>query len=876
MSGFERMNTEEREPFDAYVLRQQNRALRAAVSQKRRRVHELSRALSEQRRAQQASVALVACKERHWRQLEADARLLLGQGQSGEGSDGDSKMAVDHEGQGRQGLVERALLPPGLSKLLLADVTKLAEAVAAGADPGGLDEVVKYEDEEGEGWLAGFALGPQEGEEEEGEAGEGAETKPRKRGRVKEAEAEEEEEEEELPAVDQAVQQRCAAVRALIEQLGQRLLRESSSSSSSAAAATEGTSPQAATAAALVEGQRRLQAECALLRDRLLQARRTQAELYRGLIRALKDRHRLLRPWDWGLAPPPAGENGGGGLQGMNGGVYGQGPEGGEGAASCHGEHKSTAAAQHQLAGHKRRRTEAGGAGSGGEEEGARAVGELVAELAAVKEKAAEQEALARARLEEVERVQGEKAALETRVTELIAASSSSSSNGSGGGSRFSPAPASDAQVKASALYRQTLGDRVAALAEREAVARQAQALSREVGELRQKLALAGEEKRQAVAQERAHWQPRLEGLQSEAHALKRHVGETAAEAEAGRGMRRQMDELKAALDAERAELERAREVRRQQAEEVRGLRAECASLRDRLQGAGAASSSTADAEVASLRAENERLAAFQASLLEETESLTATYEELSAAHARLKAQAEERERRQLRLQDDALRAKVGDKLQAEKVAALERRAHAAENLRRQQEEAVRALSEQLSRAQERCQAAAAERAAAEEGAEGHARAVRAAERGRAAAEEGKAAAEGRAGAMAQRAEELAGRLAAAEAERLKLQEQAGALERRLQRVQGQLDSRPAAAEAGGGGGGGGGEAASAGGMSNTVVEGMRKMLNCSVCNVRFKDTIITKCSHLFCRACVDENLKVRCFLGLGLGLGLGLPCTLA
>uniref|UniRef100_A0A7S4GIB7 E3 ubiquitin protein ligase n=1 Tax=Eutreptiella gymnastica TaxID=73025 RepID=A0A7S4GIB7_9EUGL len=41
-------------------------------------------------------------------------------------------------------------------------------------------------------------------------------------------------------------------------------------------------------------------------------------------------------------------------------------------------------------------------------------------------------------------------------------------------------------------------------------------------------------------------------------------------------------------------------------------------------------------------------------------------------------------------------------------------------------------------------------------------------------------------------------------------------------------------------------------------VEAYRIVLNCNVCNARRKDTIITKCLHVFCSQCVEENLRDR------------------
>jgi E3 ubiquitin-protein ligase BRE1 len=35
-------------------------------------------------------------------------------------------------------------------------------------------------------------------------------------------------------------------------------------------------------------------------------------------------------------------------------------------------------------------------------------------------------------------------------------------------------------------------------------------------------------------------------------------------------------------------------------------------------------------------------------------------------------------------------------------------------------------------------------------------------------------------------------------------------------------------------------------------------MLRCSVCKDRFKSVAITRCLHMFCKECIDENLRNR------------------
>lgn len=35
-------------------------------------------------------------------------------------------------------------------------------------------------------------------------------------------------------------------------------------------------------------------------------------------------------------------------------------------------------------------------------------------------------------------------------------------------------------------------------------------------------------------------------------------------------------------------------------------------------------------------------------------------------------------------------------------------------------------------------------------------------------------------------------------------------------------------------------------------------MLRCSVCRDRFKEVALTRCFHLFCKECIDENIRNR------------------
>jgi len=48
------------------------------------------------------------------------------------------------------------------------------------------------------------------------------------------------------------------------------------------------------------------------------------------------------------------------------------------------------------------------------------------------------------------------------------------------------------------------------------------------------------------------------------------------------------------------------------------------------------------------------------------------------------------------------------------------------------------------------------------------------------------------------------------------------------------------------------------GGGADEMTELLTKMLRCSVCNTNFKDVVITRCFHMFCRSCTEKNLANR------------------
>lgn len=47
-------------------------------------------------------------------------------------------------------------------------------------------------------------------------------------------------------------------------------------------------------------------------------------------------------------------------------------------------------------------------------------------------------------------------------------------------------------------------------------------------------------------------------------------------------------------------------------------------------------------------------------------------------------------------------------------------------------------------------------------------------------------------------------------------------------------------------------------GEDSAMLEMTLGMLRCSVCRERFKEVCITRCFHVFCKECIDENLRTR------------------
>ena len=55
-----------------------------------------------------------------------------------------------------------------------------------------------------------------------------------------------------------------------------------------------------------------------------------------------------------------------------------------------------------------------------------------------------------------------------------------------------------------------------------------------------------------------------------------------------------------------------------------------------------------------------------------------------------------------------------------------------------------------------------------------------------------------------------------------------------------------------------GASAPTPGDRGGSELDALRSLVRCNVCRAANKDSVITRCMHVFCRACVDERLESR------------------
>jgi E3 ubiquitin-protein ligase BRE1 len=532
------------------------------------------------------------------------------------------------------------------------------------------------------------------------------------------------------------------------------------------------------------------------------------------------------------------------------------------------------------MGGHKRKRSligaEAGADGNGKGEEGKTT---REAQLTAALDTLQELKHLVATRGEELMQLREEKMELNRRITSLAGpglvdekAGKSAPEKQEGGGIGC-PGRLSEEQLVRQPLYQSLRSERDNLRRESQMKERQVLSLRQNVGDLEGKVHLLGRSRQAAVEAERGHFISRTEELMRENQSLRRFVDEHALEMEAKRVLVRQADELKVALAEERAEASGLRAITTHQAAELKEARSQWSQLQEQLKAREDEAKRLSEQVLAPLGAdearegrlaeltrqleeaqgEKEGLGAFQTSLFQETESLTAAYEKLSESTQRLKQQVEEKEKRNNRLQDELLKSKATEQMQVERASALERRQQDFERLRLEQTATVKELQELVELLRTQCAGLAQTRREAEEGAQADAEKLHQAQREADEAAQSLREFQNKLQAMTSRAEDLSRELDKVERERFLLREEVGSLTRKLQKVQVKIEPTQGA-----GAGGMGLNSATGGGREAAQNETLLKLLNCSVCNVRWKDCVITKCYHLFCQPCIQSNLKVR------------------
>ena len=106
-------------------------------------------------------------------------------------------------------------------------------------------------------------------------------------------------------------------------------------------------------------------------------------------------------------------------------------------------------------------------------------------------------------------------------------------------------------------------------------------------------------------------------------------------------------------------------------------------------------------------------------------------------------------------------------------------------------------------------------------------------------------------GTMKDRSEELASESAKLQDEKRKLMESLAVAQREAAEAAKKLMHLRAS------GGGGGGDSGFTADQLETQVAVLKSRLTCPVCNHRDKQCILLRCRHMFCKPCVEENVKV-------------------
>lgn len=279
----------------------------------------------------------------------------------------------------------------------------------------------------------------------------------------------------------------------------------------------------------------------------------------------------------------------------------------------------------------------------------------------------------------------------------------------------------------------------------------------------------------------------------------------------------------------------------RQQVSELRScneaLKQECVGLRKELEALGS--------RVKELKEESE-------AYMGEIEAIGSAYEDMQAQNTRLLAGITERDEFNNKLTAEKMRAQQQHQVMATECHAATARAQSAET---QAEGLKRRVQDMEGQLQEALSAATAARDSLRtqgNRAEAMQRDLREKEDQMCKAHVLLESAQRQAADRKRGLEEEQERLQRERAKRQRLDEDCKLLQAKVAKLRGQSDGAEAPREL------------------QEEVQGLRSLLRCSVCSSRRKDTIITKCYHMFCSHCIQRNLETRHRKCPGCNVGFG------
>mmetsp|Transcript_8066 Transcript_8066/g.10701 ORF Transcript_8066/g.10701 Transcript_8066/m.10701 type:complete len:781 (-) Transcript_8066:306-2648(-) len=482
-----------------------------------------------------------------------------------------------------------------------------------------------------------------------------------------------------------------------------------------------------------------------------------------------------------------------------------------------------------------------------------------------MKEEKEEQEELSQRRLKEIESIRNQKVELEKRITELIA--ELNSKNQSGESDRT-------LGLKLEKISEQLELEKEATNNERARRLDLERACAEMATELRGLETLIEEE----TTHDRKRWEARLQestmalqAAQMEADHLRYKVEQCSESARRSNTYKSQVEEYKVLhksmqaqvsrlkLDQarskkqiERERAENRRRVGRHEVEELKRLGAKekeqrILSLQDELK--------RTKLELDDAKSMNE-------GLIMEVESLSATFEDLTSQSSRLLAQIGEKEDATAKLMSEHL--KLQQQLSGparEEQSRSEQRARASELAQRLHESLAEKAMEREKFLEQRISAIEEEKKQIFEEAQLATRSAQAEKDLNVELDKKYHQALETANGLRSRCDELSLALDQAEAAKRRSEEESELAQRRVDKASQRLNKLQTSQLV---------KQEPDDFLLQEEVKELKKMLKCSVCHDRQKNVVISKCFHMFCKECVQENLKVRSRKCPACGRGFG------